>query len=302
MPGPTSPISTTGSTSSTGPTSSTTSAGPPDARPSPLARLKWAAARALLRTVGRTSRGIRVGCRYGFDSGTMLDYVYVDRAGGLLGIGRLIDRVHLDAVGWRAVRARRELLTRMLREEIAGRGGEVVVLDVAAGPGRYLLDLLAEDQPGGQLRVVCRDLATAGLTRGRRLARERGLPEGSVTYERGDAFDPAPLPGGRAPDIIVVSGLYELVLDDDTVRESLERLRGMLAPDGTLLFTTQTRHPQLEFIANVLTTREGLPWRMRCRSVEDAEAWAVKAGFPAHSVASRREDVGLFTVTRCGGA
>jgi SAM-dependent methyltransferase len=229
----------------------------------------------------------------------MTDYAYANEPHGhraLPGLGRALDRRFLDTVGWRAVRARGELLRQMLCAEIACRGGEIRILDVASGPGRYLLDLLAEEQPGGQLRVFCRDLAPAGLKRGRRMALQRSLPEGSVCFEKGDAFDPAPLPGGAPPDIIVVSGLYELTPDHDTVRGSLERLHGMLAPDGVLLFTTQIRCPEPELVSPLL------PWPTTCRSVEDAEAWAEKAGFRADGVRSRREEVGLFTVTRCGRA
>ena len=205
-------------------------------------------------TVGRASKGIRIGYRHGFDSGTMLDYVYVNRARGLLGVGRLIDRVYLNAVGWRAIRARRDLLQEVLRDEIARRPGrEVFVLDVAAGPGRYLQDLVAPYEPGRVL-VLCRDLAGAGLWQGERLARERGLE--NVAYEMGDALAPR-VPVEGAPDVVVVSGLYELLLDDSVIRGSLERLRGLLAPGGVLVFTTQTHHPQLDFIANVLPNRGG---------------------------------------------
>ncbi|WP_246260647.1 class I SAM-dependent methyltransferase family protein [Streptomyces typhae] len=261
----------------------------------PLRNLKWAVLRGLLNTVGRSSRGIRTGYRYGFDSGTMLDYVYVNRARGVLGVGRLVDRVYLNAVGWRAVRARRALLEDVLREQLDARQDrEVLVLDVAAGPGRYLQDLAAEYGPG-RLRVVCRDLVPAGLRQGERLARERGLSH--VSYEIGDALDPKE-PDAGAPDVVVVSGLYELLLDDEAIRESVERLRWLLAPGGTLVFTTQTRHPQLDLIANVLPNRNGQPWVMKCRDVARAEGWARAAGFG--EVASRREEVGLFTVTVCG--
>jgi hypothetical protein len=41
-----------------------------------LGKLRWAAVRGFMRTVGRTSQGVSTGFRYGFDSGTMLDYVY----------------------------------------------------------------------------------------------------------------------------------------------------------------------------------------------------------------------------------
>ncbi|MEV0324425.1 class I SAM-dependent methyltransferase family protein [Streptomyces sp. NPDC050658] len=255
-------------------------------------RLKWAALRTLLGTVGRASKGIRVGFRHGFDSGSMLDYVYVNRAQGALGLGRLIDRGYLNAVGWRAIRARRELLQEILRSEIERRPrGEVFVLDVAAGPGRYLQDLVAP-YPPGRVRVLCRDLAGSGLWQGERLARERGLD--NVAYEMGDALAPR-MPAEGAPDVIVVSGLYELLLDDATIRASMQRLRSLLAPGGTLVFTTQTHHPQLDFIANVLPNREGHLWVMKCRSSDQTEEWARSAGF--EGVTTRREQVGLFTVT-----
>ncbi|MEU0522793.1 class I SAM-dependent methyltransferase family protein [Streptomyces niveus] len=260
-------------------------------------RVQWAAMRVLLGTVGRASAGIRIGYRHGFDSGSMLDYVYVNKAGGFPVVGHLIDRVYLNAVGWRAIRARRELLKDVLRKEIArrgggdsGAGGGVRVLDVASGPGRYLQDLLAEYEPG-TLHVECRDLDRAGLAQGGRQAAKRGLT--GISYAYGDALDPAP--ASPAPDIVVVSGLYELLLDEAVIAASVARLRGMLAPGGVLVFTTQTHHPQLEFIANVLPNREGVLWEMECRPVELAEQWAARAGFA--EVASRRETVGLFTVT-----
>ncbi|MCM2392084.1 class I SAM-dependent methyltransferase family protein [Streptomyces albipurpureus] len=255
-----------------------------------LGKARWAAMRMLLGSAGRLSEGIRIGFRYGFDSGSMLDYVYVNKARGSLGVGRLIDRVYLNAIGWRAIRARRELLKDVLRKEVAERGGEVFILDVASGPGRYLQDLVEEYAPGS-VRVECRDLDRAGLAEGEDLARVRGLK--GLSYVYGDALDPQP--ASRAPEVIVVSGLYELLLDDEVIAASVSRLRSLLAPGGVLVFTTQTRHPQLEFIANVLPNRDGVLWEMKCRPVELAERWAVDAGFT--TVASRREQVGLFTVT-----
>jgi SAM-dependent methyltransferase len=265
----------------------------------PVARLRWWPLRMLLGSVGRLAKGIRIGHRHGFDSGTMLDYVYLNRPHGWLGIGRLIDRAYLSAIGWRAIRARRALLTDVLRERIEANraaGRPTRILDVAAGPGRYLQDLLLGEQTPGDVRILCRDRAPDGLRRGAELAATRELL-GRIHYEVGDAFDPAPTEqalGGR-PDVIVVSGLYELILDDDVVRRSIGRLRDLLAPGGTLVFTTQVEHPQLAMIAGVLTNRDGEPWVMRCRPVGDVETWARTAGFDA--ISSRTEQVGLFTVT-----
>lgn len=262
----------------------------------PVAKAKWALTRMALGTVGRLGDGVRIGYRHGFDSGTMLDYVYRNEPNGRLGVGRLIDRVYLNSVGWRAIRARRELLTEILRSEIERREDVVRILDVAAGPGRYLQDL-AEAHPH-RVRVLCRDLATDGLRRGAAQAAERGLD--NMRYERGDAFDPGPMPflDGQ-PDVIVVSGLYELMLTGRVIAESMKRLRGLLAPGGILVFTTQERHPQLEFIANVLPNRDGDPWVMECREADTTEQWARDAGFT--TVTSRREGVGLFAVTKAEG-
>lgn len=266
---------------------------------SPLSAMKWAAVRLMLSTVGRLSKGIRIGYTYGFDSGTLLDYVYLNAASGTLGLGKLIDRFYLDAVGWRAIRARRVLLKQVLRAEIVHNHAcslNTRLLDVAAGPGRYLQELLAScDAECGDVRILCRDLSQAGIEQGARQATAAGLQ--NIQYERGDAFQPAPVDEqlGGVPNIIVVSGLYELILDNKLIQDSLMRLYAMLVPGGVLCFTTQTHHPQLDFIANVLPNRDGVPWVMQCRSVTQVEEWAHAAGF--QDVHSYLEEVGLFSIT-----
>ena len=269
-------------------------------KPDLLGQIKWAIMRVIFSTIGRTSKGIRIGYKFGFDSGTMLDYVYVNKAHGSLGIGKLIDRLYLDAVGWRAIRARRALLKQMLYGEVErdrALGEPTRLLDVAAGPGRYLQELAQECDPErGDLHILCRDLSLDGLSQGARQAEAAGLK--NIHYQQGDAFDPAPTDAqlGGAPNVIVVTGLYELILEDEVIQQSLERLYQMLAPGGTLYFTTQTHHPQLEFIANVLPNRDGVLWVMKCRSSGQLEEWARNVGFIM--VKSQVEEVGLFTVTR----
>src|SRR5437879_9201516 len=136
--------------------------------------MKWTVMRGILSTVGRTSKGIRIGYKYGFDSGTMLDYVYVNQAQGNFGIGKLIDRLYLNAIGWQAIRARRALLKQMLHGEIERNralGKATRLLDVAAGPGRYLQELLLECEPErGDLHILCRDLSIDGLAQGAKQA------------------------------------------------------------------------------------------------------------------------------------
>ena len=264
-----------------------------------FSQIKWALMRGMLSTVGRMSKGVRTGYRHGFDSGMMLDYVYVNQAQGAFGIGKLIDRTYLNAVGWRAIRARRVLLKQMLRAEIERNRANAAptrLLDVAAGPGRYLQEVLEQAGPArDDLRILCRDLFPANVAQGAQQAEAAGLK--AISYEQGDAFNPAPADAqlGGAPNVIVVSGLYELMLDDEVIQRSLKQLYQMLALGGTICFTTQTHHPQLDFIANVLPNRNGVLWVMKCRPAAQLEQWARDAGFT--QIESQAEEVGLFTIT-----
>src|SRR5206468_1684935 len=187
--------------------------------------LRFAAARWLLKGPGRLSRGIALGWKHGFDSGVMLDYVYANRARGVTPLGRLIDRLYLNAVGWRGVRARRALLERALRaaiEQTHAAGRPVRLLDIASGPGRYLLETLRKLN-GIPASAVLRDYRQESLDAAARLRDRLGLA--NVTVTRGDAFDRASL-GAVAPrpTIAVVSGLYELFPDNGPVLRSLRGL------------------------------------------------------------------------------
>lgn len=80
--------------------------------------------------------GIDLGYRHGFNSGVMLDYVYENQARGRWGIGPLIDRGFLNAVGWRGIRFRKEHLKQALRraiEQRRARGRATHIVDLAAG-------------------------------------------------------------------------------------------------------------------------------------------------------------------------
>lgn len=263
--------------------------------------IRWRVLSVVLRTLGRTSSGISLGFTYGFDSGEMLDYVYENRARGRLLVGKLADRLYLDAVGWRAIRARKEALKTLLGEmllERAQQGLSTTVLDIASGPGRYLQEacLNLRDQGRAEgVTVICRDLDPVGLEQGRRRAAELGLT--SFHYEDGDACDPASLlTVAPQPDIAIASGLYEL-LDPPLIQRSMEGVYQLLPSSGRFMFTTQVKHPQLELIANTLTNRHGQPWVMVCRPLSQTEEWAGQAGFTL--LGSRMEEVGLFGVSLC---
>ena len=97
------------------------------------------------------------------------------------------------------------------------------------------------------------------------------------------------------PDIVVVSGLYELFNDNDMILRSLRALAGVIKDGGFLLYTNQPWHPQIELIARVLTNRDGKPWLMRRRTQAEMDELVVAAGFARQEM--RADEHGIFTVS-----
>jgi alpha-beta hydrolase superfamily lysophospholipase/phosphatidylglycerophosphate synthase len=274
-----------------------------DALASPLPRLSprgvyWAAARLAMRIGGRLSSGIELGHTTGFDSGSTLDYVYRNQPQGVGPFGRLIDKGYLDSIGWRGIRQRKihiEELVRAAMQRLADRNMPARLVDIAAGHGRYVLEALAGSAVAPQL-IQLRDYSDINVAAGSRLIAEKGL--GSVaTFVKGDAFDGAALAAIKpTPTLGIVSGLYELFADNTMVRRSLEGLAAAIAPGGYLIYTGQPWHPQLEFIARVLTShRQGQPWVMRRRTQAEIDQLVAAAGF--RKIEQRIDEWGIFTVS-----
>lgn len=264
--------------------------------------LRWPILSLFFRTAGKTSEAIKLGYAQGFDSGQMMDYIYENRPRGRYLVGPLIDRIYLEAIGPRGLRGRRAALTALLVAEIEAnrkKGIPTRILDVAGGPGRYLLDALKQAE-SGDVSAVCRDLDEEGLRRGRELAKAMGVA--SIQYEAGNALDPQSLATvSPRPNLVVASGFYEILLDDELIKKSMCLIYDLLEPGGAIIFTTQVRHPQLEIIANVLVTREGKPWIMKLRSNETTEGWAREVGFTDLRTTMEREGLYALTVGRKGG-
>jgi alpha-beta hydrolase superfamily lysophospholipase/SAM-dependent methyltransferase len=262
-----------------------------------IARFGFAVVRFLMSTAGRLSEGIRVGWHSGFDSGAMLDYVYRNEAKGLTSLGRWMDRQYLDSPGWRGIRQRKVHLEAMLEatiNSIRSNGDEVRIVDIATGQGRYVLDVLARHR-GQAITALLRDFSDANVRAGAALATEMGLA--GVEFERGDAFDQESLARiTSGPNIGIVSGLYELFPENAPVRRSLAGLAEALVPEGFLVYTGQPWHPQIEFIARVLTSHRGSePWVMRRRAQAEMDALVAEAGF--EKIATAVDEGGIFTVS-----
>lgn len=248
-----------------------------------------------MRTIGKQSDGVRIGCETGFDSGTSLDYVYDNEAKGKLPFGPMIDRGYLDAVGWKGIRDRRTHLAAMLKERadrLLAAGEPVRILELATGCGRYVLDALSELR-GQDVSALLRDWEPRNLEQGR--ASAQALKLDNVVFEQGDAFDKASiLSASPRPNIVIVSGLYELFSDNSLLTASLEGIAGVLQDGGYLLYTCQPWHPQVEMIARTLNNRDGVPWIMRRRTQAEMDELVRSVGLQKEDM--RIDEYGIFTV------
>lgn len=252
----------------------------------------YASVRTLLKTMGNLSDGIRLGNRHGFDSGVMLDYVYKNQAGGRFLIGRLMDRIYLNAIGWRGIRLRKELVIQCLKGVVAeqfARKKRVRFLDLACGGGEYDVEVL-KDFPPHRVESELRDYKPENIAQAMQNAEACGLKH--IRFKQADAFDADNY--RERWDIIVASGFWEIIEDGRLVKECLLNAARCLYPGGRLIFTIQPDHPQLELIARTLTSHTGKPWLMRLRSLPLFQSWMKEAGlgYVSHSL----EKHGIFGV------
>ena len=244
-----------------------------------LTRAWYGLQRNMLKAMGPISDGMKIGLRHGFDSGESLDYVYRNQAGGKFGFGGIMDRGYLDAVGWRGIRLRKVQMQQMLAERIAAHEGPgpVRILDIAAGSARYLLETIKRFQDR-EIEVTLCDVEQHNLDQAKKLAEKLQI-SARIEYSCRDAFSADSYRGqeGRY-DIAVVSGLYELFSDNAMVLQSLRGVATSLREGGSLLYTGQPWHPQLEMIAYTLTNHRGEPWRMRPRAQAEMDGLVALTG------------------------
>ncbi|MDB9524862.1 class I SAM-dependent methyltransferase family protein [Oscillatoria sp. CS-180] len=247
-----------------------------------------------LKTIGKLSTGIRIGYRYGFDSGVMLEYVYRNQPNGLTPLGTLMDWIYLNSQGWRGIRARSELLKTTLRHVLQTRrhkGLSCHLLDVACGGGRYDLEVL-QDLPPGTVEATLRDYKAENVIKARQLATQLDI---DACIEQADAFNDSDLALVQPdPSVIVVSGLHEILPNDALIENHFRQLYQIMDTPGTLIFTIQPHHPQLELIARTLPSHTGRPWVMRLRPWQLTQQWAIAAGF--QNIRVQMEPNGIFGV------
>ena len=249
-----------------------------------------------LSTVARLSRGVQLGWKDGFDSGVTLDYVYRNQPAGITPIGKLIDYCYLNNIGWKGIRVRKIHLNQLLSkyiDRLSKEGKRVHIVDIAGGPGRYILDAIKASTVENVTALV-RDYKSVNIEQGREIARAMQID--SVDYQQGDAFDRESLAQlNPKPTLAVISGLFELIPDNEPIMNALNGLSAAMDTGSFLVYTNQPWHPQVEYIARVLTNREGDPWIMRRRTTEEMDALVAAAGF--EKIEMLIDEWGIFSVS-----
>lgn len=255
--------------------------------------ISYAIQRLSMKYMGSLSDGMAIGKKYGFDSGVTLDYVYKNIPSGKGRIGKQIDKNYLNSIGWRGIRQRKANMIQAISEKIhtlKAQGKEVSILDIAGGPARYLAEVATQNR---EIKIKVRDYQIQNVQEGEALAKELGLE--NITYEQCDAFDSASYSMDERPNIIIISGIFELFSDNYLIENAIRGVSSLLSDDGYLLYTGQPWHPQLEQIANVLGNHQNQKWVMRRRGQYELDYLFSKYGFTKESM--RIDDYGIFTVS-----
>lgn len=251
----------------------------------------------LIRTIGRLSTGIDMSFKYGFISGLMLEYIYDNKAHGKFVIGRIIDRAFLDNVGWKAIRQRKDNLKKYIKSAIEDnnkKGIKTTILDIASGPARYILDVLSEVGEDN-VHVICQDIDQRWLDYGKKQSQKAGLK--NIKFEKGDAFNLGSLSKVLPkPNVVVSSGFYDWITDDELVKKSLEYCYTILQGGGKIVFTNQAGHKQMELVSQAFIDFNKEPLRMTTRSPESICGWASEVGFKNFETIVDRW--GLYSVSK----
>ncbi len=258
-------------------------------------QLYYTSYRWLLTHIGKYSKGVATGLKYGFDSGTSLDYVYKNKAEGENVFGKLIDRSYLNSVGWHGIRTRKQHLKQTLSklvDNVHESGEKPVILDVAAGGARYLFEI--QDEKDYPIQLHLNDIDTTSLTTAKTISEQYHAK--NISYFNDDIFSPSlNWSFETPPNIIVISGVFELYENNQQINRTLNYLFSLLQNEGHLIYTGQPWHPQIEMIGRLLNNRQGNRWVMRRRTQREMDQLVVVSGFIKNTALA--DDLGIFTVS-----
>lgn len=234
-------------------------------------KLLYSAQKTALKYLGFLSNGMNLGLKYGFDSGISLDYIYKNKAGGKFFIGKILDRFYLNQIGWKGIRERKTNLLKLLRKAIHNINKEKInILDIAGGTGNYLFDIKREFP---NTNILINEFKKTNIDLGEKIIQENNWED--IDFVNYDCFDGETFKKiNFIPDILVISGIFELFSDNTMLLNSIKGLAEISQNNTYLIYTGQPWHPQLAQIAFVLNSHkdEEESWIMRRRSQRELDS------------------------------
>ena len=259
-------------------------------------KLKFKVLKTLVNTIGQTSNGLQLCTKYGFTSGKMLDYIYQNEPSGKFFIGKFIDALFIRHAGWEVVRTRKDNLVSLLKTAVVSKlteKSDVYIVDVASGPAKYILESM-DNFRNERVSAICRDIDERWLIEGRAKAEIMGLK--NIDFMQGNALEPDSFKElVKTPNIIVSSGFYDWIVDDELVKKSMRIIYDNLPSGGYFVFTNQSGHVDLEMVSKVFSDFNHNPLEMKVRAAGLINGWAKELGFKI--LETKSDKSGFYSVT-----
>ncbi len=261
-----------------------------------IENFKFKILKSIINTIGKTSDGVNLCLEYGLTSGKMLDYVYHNKPSGKYFIGKLIDKFFIRHSNWEAIRTRKANIEKALNNLIKkglDKKDEIYVLDIASGQAKYIFDLINNFKEQ-KVYFSCKDTDERWLKEG--IERAENLKIENIEFSKGNAFS-AQIYNvlNNKPNIVVASGFYDWISDDDLVKKSMHTIYDALPDDGHFVFTNQSGNVDISLVNKLFKDFNHKPLQMRIRSIDTINKWATEAGFEIKDTFS--DELGYYSVT-----
>lgn len=220
----------------------------------------------------------------------LLNSIY-DRAPKAQGLGGYLDRYILDSTLGRAVVARLRAARQFLTKEVAARGGNARILNVACGPGREYIDGFLEAE-ANDVEITCIDNDTAALDFVQTNVAPQMSPQISINFQRYNALR---MVSGKTnverfgrSDIIYSVGLCDYIPDDYLV-PMLRGWRESLAEGGVVYVAFKDMELYDKAVYQWL-----MDWYFYQRTYEDCRRLFVEAGYDMDQMEVTRSDMAVI--------
>lgn len=216
------------------------------------------------------------------DSGLNFDHMYKNKPKGITAVGKFVDRVLLNLPSVQATRARKDIIVKILQNEILNNAAlqqKTRIVDIASGPARYLSDIL-NNHGQDSIEVLCIDRDRRSLNFGKTLAQKKPMRFIRADIFRTNRLQRLSLRSRWLPNVAICSGLFEY-LEDAGVKKILNDIFQNLDDGGLLVFASQKDNPSKRLMARVCKTQNGSAWELFYRNPELFRTWLLNAGFRA---------------------